>query len=72
LPAEWSEFTVRYRYRETEYRITVQRAEEDKSVRVDGIAQDDTFIRLVDDRRSHEVEVRVNARSQANASLLAI
>jgi cyclic beta-1,2-glucan synthetase len=72
LPAEWNEFTVRYRYRETEYRITVQHAEEDKSVTVDGIAQDDTFILLIDDRRSHEVEARVNASSLANASLPAI
>ena len=69
LPAEWSEFKVHYRYRETYYHITVRRPEVEgdeeidaSSVTIDGVTQDGTFIVLVDDRREHRVEVRVASR----------
>jgi cellobiose phosphorylase len=75
LPAEWSEFKLSYRYRETEYRITVFRSsvedEEHVRVTVDSAAQAGDYIQLVDDRKTHEVEVRVNARAVAGESLLA-
>ena len=77
LPAEWNEFTVRYRYRETEYRITVRRSTTDDEgvpsatrVTVDGVAQDNGFIMLIDDRTTHEVEVWAGARLPAAASLV--
>jgi cyclic beta-1,2-glucan synthetase len=69
LPAEWKEFKVHYRYRETYYHITVRRPEVEgdeeidaSSVTIDGVVQDGTFIVLVDDRREHRVEVRVASR----------
>ena len=65
-PAGWDQFKLRYRYRETEYRITVLRSSGDSaSVMVDDVKQDEGFIRLIDDRKQHEVEVRVGVKSNA-------
>ena len=69
LSAEWKEFKLHYRYRETYYHITVRRPEVEgdeeidaSSVTIDGVTQDGAFIALVDDRREHRVEVRVDGR----------
>ena len=62
LPQHWSGFTLRYRYRETFYMITVSQthdAEPPMTVRVDGIAQQPPEINLVDDRQEHIVEVHL-------------
>ncbi|MCX5735315.1 MAG: cyclic beta 1-2 glucan synthetase, partial [candidate division NC10 bacterium] len=64
LPADWTGFTVHYRYRETVYHIAVLQTSAgngEMGVTVDGVEQDDKAIRLVDDRREHEVEVRMPA-----------
>jgi cellobiose phosphorylase len=52
LPANWPGFKLRYRYRDTVYRITVVR---DSSVS----EQSDLVIPLVDDRQEHSVELRI-------------
>ena len=69
LPPEWNEFTMRYRYRDTSYHISVQRTgvlgDEEldaASVTVDGVAQEGNFLLLADDRQEHRVEVRLAAR----------
>jgi cyclic beta-1,2-glucan synthetase len=62
LPADWTGFTVHYRYRETVYHIAVLQTSAgngEMGVTVDGVEQDDKAIRLVDDRREHAVEVRM-------------
>jgi len=62
LPANWTEFKVHYRFRETVYHITVSQtgsANEGMSVTVDGLERDDKAIPLVDDRQEHSVEVRI-------------
>jgi cellobiose phosphorylase len=60
LPADWKTFTLHYRYRETVYHITVlQTADEKTHVTVDGVAQLDEVVPLVDDRLEHAVEVRI-------------
>ena len=66
MPPEWNEFTMRYRYRDTSYHISVQRTgvpgdekRDTVSVTVDGVAQAGNFLLLVDDRQDHRVEVRV-------------
>ena len=65
LAARVGAFTIHYRYRERNTRsgwcvptpaVTEQRAA--VSVTVDGVAQDSGFIRLVNDRIEHDVEVR--------------
>jgi cellobiose phosphorylase len=68
LPPGWNEFALHYRYRETYYHIAVRRTEGDGergavSVTVDGVAQEDSFVLLTDDRQEHRVEVRVESRS---------
>ena len=62
FPPEWQDFKLRYRHRDTLYRITVSRArseEDETGVTVDGVRQPGGTIPLVDDRREHLVEVRV-------------
>ena len=64
LPADWPGFKMRYRYGETVYRIAVVNARGesgDTQVTVDGVAQLDQAIALVDDHREHAVEVRIYA-----------
>jgi cellobiose phosphorylase len=62
LPADWAEFKVHYRYRETVYHITVSRtsaANDGMSVTADGLERDDQTVPLVDDHLEHSVEVRM-------------
>jgi cellobiose phosphorylase len=73
LPQHWEKFTVRYRYQETLYIITVNQiaeAGEPMTVIVDSIIQANCEIALVDDRQEHIVEIKIRgmlsdmARSQ--------
>jgi len=62
LPADWKEFKVHYRFRETVYHIAVLQtvaANAGMTVTVDGVEQNDKAIPLVDDRQEHQVEVRI-------------
>ena len=62
LPADWKAFTLHYRYRATMYHISVvqvQTADDKVRVTVDGIAQQDAVVPLIDDRTEHAVEVRI-------------
>ncbi len=63
LPAEWQRFKMHYRYRETVYHISVTQTQNGSGgmvVTADGIEQKDKTVPLVDDRREHVVEVRVD------------
>jgi len=65
IPAAWKAFKIHYRYRETPYRIAVLQTRDgngETRVTVDGVAQGDNAIPLVDDRREHAVEVRMDAQ----------
>jgi cellobiose phosphorylase len=65
LPADWQEFKLDYRYRQTLYRITVRQApgaEASTSVLVDGVLQSGPAIALADDRAEHRVEVNLRRR----------
>jgi cellobiose phosphorylase len=66
LPAAWPSFTLRYRYRETVYRIVIVQtpavADDGGSVTrlvVDGTPRTDGVIPVVDDRREHQVDLWV-------------
>jgi len=60
LPEDWPGYKLRYRYGKTVYRISVRRGpDEDMSVLVDGVMQQDHAIALVDDRQEHQVEVNL-------------
>ncbi len=65
LPADWAGFKLRYRYRETLYQIAVIQiagGEGETRITLDGVAQDEPSIPLVDDGREHAVEVRLSGR----------
>jgi cellobiose phosphorylase len=72
LPAQWTAFTMRYRYHATDYDIAVRQTvagadagagagagASTTSVTVDGVAQPDASVHLVDDRAAHRVVVEV-------------
>ncbi|MEO7338619.1 MAG: cyclic beta 1-2 glucan synthetase, partial [Caldimonas sp.] len=62
LPADWPGFSLEYRYRETPYRIEVSQVDGlagPIEVVVDGTAQSDGGVPLHDDRRPHQVTVRL-------------
>jgi cellobiose phosphorylase len=64
LPADWKEFKLHYRYRETIFHIAVLQVPAGKGgmrVSVDGIEQKDQRISLIDDHKEHWVEVRIAA-----------
>jgi cellobiose phosphorylase len=66
LPAEWTNFKLHYRFRETDYHINVSQVATGSSpmtqlttLIVDGVAQTTQRIHLHDDRQVHHVEIRV-------------
>ena len=66
IPADWEQFTIYYRYRETNYQIIVSQTYAAMSavkVIVDGVVQTDGLISLIDDRQMHEVEIILSTRS---------
>jgi len=63
IPADWKEFKLHYRYRETVYHITVLQTPAGSgkmSMSVDGIEQTDNTIPLVDDHKEHFAEVKIH------------
>jgi len=67
LPAEWNEYTLHYRYRNTFYHIRVvkmtKRATQVHRVVLDGVEQHDKSIHLVDDGKEHSAVVEVGDSS---------
>jgi cellobiose phosphorylase len=61
IPEKWSSYSIRYSYLETVYEIQVNNpdciSKGVLQVRVDGEPQADLAISLVNDRRTHQVEV---------------
>ena len=62
LPAGWEGFKMHYRYRETVYHISIVQGPGNAAVTVDGEVRSDRAIPLVDDRRDHNVEVRLGGK----------
>jgi cellobiose phosphorylase len=66
LPADWQGFQLHYRYRQTVYHITVRQtsgAQAAMTVSVDGVVQSEPAIPLLDDRREHQVEVKLQQKT---------
>ncbi len=64
LPADWTAFTVHYRFRETVYHIVVHQtppATGDERLSLDGHDQAGSAVPLVDDHVEHRVEIWVRA-----------
>lgn len=69
LPPDWNTYTMRYRYRRTTYVITAIRAttlHDVGSVTVDGTLQVSGKVQLVDDQRTHAVQLTLPATRQAS------
>ncbi len=69
LPAEWNEYALHYRYRNTFYHIRVVKMSELATqvhrVVVDDVEQNDRSIHLVDDGKAHSAVVEVGDSSTA-------
>lgn len=62
IPADWSKLSVKYRFRETFYLISIiQKHEGPKSVQIslDGKTQSNSSIHLTDDQKEHTAEVLI-------------
>ena len=60
LPADWKEFKMSYRYRDTSYKIVIRQAArgtDQTVVSLDGKIMEDSAITLLNDRQEHAVEV---------------
>jgi len=61
IPKDWREYSISYRYLNTNYSITVKNPENVnrnvKQISVDGKVMEDKYILLVDDNKDHHVEV---------------
>ena len=72
LPAEWPEFTLHYRYRNTRYHIRVVKTGDGSTqvrrVLLDGAEQPDKSIHLVDDGQEHPVVVEVGDAALPHAA----
>jgi cellobiose phosphorylase len=62
IPPDWKSFMLHYRYIETFYHIRVERTGKGckvASVTVDGLEQNDGAVHLNDDRKEHNVEIKM-------------
>jgi cellobiose phosphorylase len=65
-PQDWPSYKIHYRYRSTFYHITVHAAESPlagtgngiQSLTLDGVAQSELFLKLVDDQAHHDVDLQ--------------
>ncbi len=64
LPAEWLQFKVHYRFRETVYHLTFHQINPGKGIRVieDGVEQEDRSVMLNDDHNEHYIEIIIGDR----------
>jgi cellobiose phosphorylase len=67
LPDEWPSCTISYRYRDTMYRIAMERVSAGNSVRMQGEGVDGDRIVLKDDRATHEIRVWIGGDGELHA-----
>ncbi len=68
VPKEWESFEIDYRYKKTNYHIYIQLVadKKDRSLMVDGIAQMENNIQLVDDETEHIVTIKILRKVSIN------
>ena len=63
MPKAWPTFTIRYRYRQTMYHITITRnvsdSSEEEALTLDGRLLTEKYVHLSDDHHAHTVEYRI-------------
>ncbi|SHK33607.1 GH36-type glycosyl hydrolase domain-containing protein [Tepidibacter formicigenes] len=61
IPKDWNEYSIKYRYKDTKYNITIKNPDRVnknvKNINLDGKKLKDNSIPLVDDKLDHNVEV---------------
>jgi cellobiose phosphorylase len=55
----WSGYKIHYRYGDTPYHISIVRSSDSSKTYLDGKEVDGDTVPLVDDKREHEIEVKV-------------
>jgi cyclic beta-1,2-glucan synthetase len=61
-PKAWPSYKIHYRFRETNYHITVKNGGEGnaiKSLSLDGTNQPEHFVLLINDHANHKVEIQL-------------
>ena len=61
-PKTWPSFKIHYRFRDTNYHITIKNGGEGTTIQsliVDGTDQPEHFVPLIDDKANHEVEIQL-------------
>ena len=61
-PKTWPSYKIHYRFRETNYHITIKNGGDGitiQSLILDGTDQPEHFVRLIDDKGNHEVEIQL-------------
>ena len=67
LPADWTGFSLEYRYRRTRYHIEVTQGDGENGgagVTIDGHAQPEMVVPLIDDLQAHQVNVVLSSQRQ--------
>ena len=59
MPESWTGFTIHYRYRETVYHVHILQNSGQAGMTIDGEAREIGAVPMVDDRRDHQVEIRL-------------
>jgi cyclic beta-1,2-glucan glucanotransferase len=61
LPKVWSGYQIHYRYGDTPYHISIVRSSDDSGSKtyLDGKEISGDTVPLVDDRREHQIEIKV-------------
>ncbi|WP_323506973.1 MULTISPECIES: glucoamylase family protein [unclassified Glaciimonas] len=60
MPAEWSTFSMRYRYGSTPYQISItQHQDGEAAVSIDGMLHQGSAFTLADDQKEHVVDIRI-------------
>ena len=61
VPPGWKGFTVHYRFNNTVYHIKLDAHDEEEThILLDGKEQEDKLVHLADDRREHNVLIKLN------------
>jgi cellobiose phosphorylase len=73
IPLSWDKISISYSYMDTIYEITIHNQAENgnrTSLLVDGIDQPDGTIQLINDKQTHQVELRISPHSVPKPALV--
>jgi cellobiose phosphorylase len=59
IPKDWPQVSMKYRYQDTLYNIVIERSSEN-SLELDGQIQPEKKVELVNDKKMHEIKIKIN------------